>query len=70
MKRLRDEFVAKYPDVALDEEEGEDADIQDLGAGQELGADGSNKKQKLFFEPSLRNGNLKSKILYFIAIQI
>ena len=63
MKRLRDEFVAKYPDVALDEEEGEDADIRDLGAGQEPGADGSNKKQKLFFEPSLRNGNSKSLIL-------
>ena len=61
MKRLKAEFVAKYPGVALDEEEGEDADGQELGADiQELGADGSNKKQKLFFEPSLRNGNLKS----------
>ncbi len=45
MKRLRANFVSKYPDVAVDEAEDD--------AGDGVNGD---KKQKIIFEASLRNG--------------
>ena len=49
MKRLRANFVSKYPDVAVDEAEDEVGD----------GVSGD-KKQKLIFEASLRNGTFET----------
>ena len=55
MKRLRSEFVAKYPEVNLDERGGDDIEGQDLA---DTFAECAKRKQKLLsFEPSLKNGD-------------
>lgn len=45
VKRLRANFISKYPNVAVDEAE------DDVGDGVN-----GDKKQKIIFEASLRNG--------------
>ena len=57
VKRLRANFVSKYPDVTVDEAEDEVGD----------GVSGD-KKQKLIFEASLRNGTFETQFHFCFSV--